>query len=146
WPAILLALAGATARGQALTITPQQVYVLECQETFVTLTGTNLTGTASTLVDFSGNSGLFELEPNTATSTQLEVWIPLGVAYAAGDYSVTVKATDTGGGTRTIGPVTLSVVQRSANAPPVLSLPEVVTAETTSSSGTNVTYDAAGAS
>lgn len=143
---ILCALAAAAAHAQSLMIAPQQVYVLECQETFVTLTGTNLTGTASTLVDFSGNSQLFELEPNTATPTKLEVWIPLGVAYAAGDYSVTVKATDTGSGTRTIGPVTLSLIQRSANTPPVLSLPEVVTAETTSSSGTNVAYDAGGAS
>jgi flagellar hook assembly protein FlgD len=134
------------AHAQTLTIAPQQAYILECQETFVTLTGTNLTGTASTLVDFSGNGQLYELEPNTASSTQLVVWIPLGVAYATGDYSVTVKATDTGSGTRTIGPVTFSVVQRSANSPPMLSLPEVVTAETTSSSGTTVTYDAGGAS
>jgi flagellar hook assembly protein FlgD len=143
--AMLLALAAAVAHGQSLSISPQQVYVLECQETFVTLTGTDLTGTASTLVDFSGSSGLFELEPSTATSTQLVVWIPLGVAYAVGDYSVTVKATDTNNATRTIGPVTLSVIQRSTSAPPVLSLPEVVTAETTSSSGTVVTYDAGGA-
>jgi flagellar hook assembly protein FlgD len=144
--AFLLTGLAAAARGQSLTIAPQQVYVLECQETFVTLTGTNVTGTASTLVDFSGNSQLFELEPNTASATQLVVWIPLGVAYATGDYAVTVKAMDTGGGTRTIGPVTLSVVARSANVPPVLSLPEVVTAETTSSSGTAVTYDSGGAS
>jgi flagellar hook assembly protein FlgD len=146
WLSVLVASAAAVTHGQSLTIAPQQVYVLECQETFVTLTGTNLTGTASTVVDFSGNSQLFELEPNTATPTKLEVWIPLEVAYAAGDYSVTVKATDTGSGTRTIGPVTLSVVQRSANAPPLLSLPEVVTAETTSSSGTTVTFVAGGAS
>lgn len=143
--AIFVCAAG-LAQAQTLTIAPQQVYVLECQETFVTLTGTNLTGTASTLVAFSGNSQLFELEPNTATPTKLEVWIPLGVAYAEGDYSVTVKATDTGSGTRTIGPVTFSVVQRSANAPPSLSLPEVVIAETTSSSGASVTFDAGGAS
>lgn len=136
----------AVARAQSLSISPQQAYVIECQETFVTLTGTNIAGTASTLVDFSGNGQFFELEPNTATSTKLEVWIPLGVAYSAGDYSVTVLATDTGGGTRTIGPVTLSIVERSANAPPQLSLPEVVTAETTSSSGAYVTFDAAGAS
>src|SRR6266496_1492397 len=71
---LFVASAAIVAHGQTLTIAPQQVYVFECQETFVTVTGTNLTGTASTLVDFSGNSQLFELEPNTATSTQLEVW------------------------------------------------------------------------
>jgi flagellar hook assembly protein FlgD len=145
----LLAMASVSivAHGQTLTITPQQVYVFECQETFVTLNGTNLTGTASTLVDFVASGGqIFELEPNTAAPDKLEVWIPLPVAYAAGDYSVSVKATDTGSGTRTIGPVTLSVVQRSANAPPLLSLPEVIIADTTSSSGALVSFDAAGAS
>ena len=134
------------AQGQSLAISPQQVYVISAQETFVTLTGTNLTGTASTLVAFSGNGIAIELEPNTATSTTLEVWIPLEVAYASGAYSVTVKATDVAQPMRTIGPVTFSVVERSINGPPQLSLPEVVVSDANTTGGAYVTFDAGGAS
>lgn len=146
WLTALLLSAPAAAFGQSLAIAPQQVYVSECQEGFVTLTGTNLTGTASTLVDFSGNSQLYELEPSTATSSVLQVWIPMGVALATGQYSVTVKATDTVGGPRTIGPATLNVVARSGGSPPAISTPEVVVADATSSSGAYVTFDAGTAS
>jgi flagellar hook assembly protein FlgD len=135
------------AYGQAsLTIAPSQVYVIECQETFVTLTGSNLTGTASTLVDFSGNSQLYELEPNTATANRLEVWIPMGVAFATGQYVVTVKATDTGGVTRTIGPATLNVIARPPGSPPNVTTPEVIVVDATSSSGAVVTFDVGTAS
>jgi hypothetical protein len=69
-------------RGQTLTISPSQVYVLECQETFVAITGSNVAGTASTLVDFSGNGQVAEIAPNIATATELDVWIPMSVALA----------------------------------------------------------------
>lgn len=132
---------------QTLSITPQQGYVLECEETFLTLTGTNLTGTASTLVDFAGSTQTYELEPSVATSTSLQVWIPFEVALNLGQYSVTVKATDTGSGTRTIGPATFSVVARTSNTPPTPpTLPEVIVTDATSSSGAFVTFDAGGAS
>jgi len=144
--ALLVTIAAAGARAQTLSITPQQGYVVECAETFVTLTGTNLTGTASTLVDFAGNSQVYELEPSVASPTSLQVWIPMEVANNTGTYSVTVKATDTGNGTRTIGPATFTVVARSSNAPPVPpTLPEVIVADATSSSGAFVTFDAGGA-
>jgi flagellar hook assembly protein FlgD len=145
--ALLVTIAAASAGAQTLSITPQQGYVVECGETFVTLAGTNLTGTASTLVDFAGNSQLYELEPSVASSTSLQVWIPMEVANNTGTYSVTVKATDNGSGTRTIGPATFTVVVRSSNAPPLPPmLPEVIVADATSSSGAFVTFDAGGAS
>jgi flagellar hook assembly protein FlgD len=145
--ALLVTIAAASAEAQTLSIMPQQGYVVECGETFVTLSGTNLTGTASTLVDFAGNSQLYELEPSVASSTSLQVWIPMEVANNTGTYSVTVKATDTGSGTRTIGPATFTVVVRSSNAPPLPpTLPEVIVADATSSSGAFVTFDAGGAS
>jgi flagellar hook assembly protein FlgD len=132
---------------QTLSITPSQGYVVECGETFVTLGGTNLTGSASTLVDFAGTSQTYELEPSVASPTSLQVWIPLEVALNVGQYSVTVKATDTGSGTRTIGPATFAVVARSSNTPPSPpTLPEVVVADATSSSGAFVTFDTGGAS
>ncbi len=132
---------------QTLSVTPQQGYVLECEESFVTLTGTNLTGTASTLVDFAGSTQTYELEPSVASSTSLQVWIPFEVALNLGQYSVTVKATDTGSGTRTIGPATFSVVARTSNTPPTPpTLPEVIVTDATSSSGAFVTFDAGGAS
>jgi flagellar hook assembly protein FlgD len=143
---VALFLSTTAVYGQTLSISPSQAYVSECQETFVVLTGTNLTGTASTLVDFSGNSQLYELAPNAATPTRLDVWIPMGVALATGTYSVSVLATDTGNGTRTIGPVTFSVVARSGGSPPLVALPEVVVADAGSSSGTYVTFNAGTAS
>jgi len=131
---------------QSLTITPSQVYVVECQETFVTMTGSNLTGAMSTLVDFTLGNQVSELAPNTATPTQLEVWIPMAVATNIGLYSVTVKTTDANGVTTTIGPIALNVVARSGGAAQVPSLPEVVVADATSSSGAFVTFDVQGAS
>jgi flagellar hook assembly protein FlgD len=136
----------AVVYAQSLATTPSQVYVFECQETFVTLSGSNLVGATSTLVDFTLGNQVFELAPNTATSTQLEVWIPMAVAMNVGQYSVTVKTTDAGGVTTTIGPVVLSVVARTGGAAPVPSLPEVVVADATSSSGAFVTFDVQGAS
>ena len=85
---VALVLAAAVARGQTLTISPSQGYVIECGETFVTLTGTNLVGTASTLVDFASGSTVYELPPNVATPSSLQVWIPLEVTYAVGTLSL----------------------------------------------------------
>jgi flagellar hook assembly protein FlgD len=146
--AVVAVIVSATAAGyaQTFTTTPSQVYVVECQETFVTLSGSNLTGASSTLVDFAGNGQVFELAPNTATPTQLQVWIPMPVATTLGQYSVTVKTTDTNGVTTTIGPVVLSVVSRTGGVAPVPSLPEVVVADATSSSGAFVTFNVQGAS
>src|SRR3954447_8699890 len=121
----------ATGYAQSLATTPSQVYVIESQETFVTLSGSNLVGATSTLVDFTLGSQVYELAPNTATPTQLEVWIPMAVAMNVGQYSVTVKTIDAGGVTTTIGPVVLSVVARTGGAAPVPSLPEVVVADAT---------------
>ena len=69
-----------------------------------------------------------------------------GVAITAGQYSVTVEATDSTG-VRTIGPTTFNVVERtSSGSPPQISLPEIVVGEATSSAGGNVTFDDGGAS
>jgi flagellar hook assembly protein FlgD len=146
--AVIAVIAWGTAAGyaQSFAITPSQVYVFECQETFVTLSGSNLVGATSTLVDFTLGNQVFELAPNTATPTQLEVWIPMAVAMNVGQYSVTVKTTDSGGATTTIGPAVLSVVSRAGGAAPVPSLPEVVVADATSSAGAFVTFDVQGAS
>src|SRR5204863_4740317 len=79
-------------------------------------------------------------------SSVLDVWLPTGVAITAGQYAVTIEATDTTG-VRTIGPVTFNVVERtSSGSPPQISLPEVVVGEATSSAGGNVTFEDGGAS
>jgi hypothetical protein len=57
-----------------------------------------------------------------------------------------VKTTEANGVTTTIGPVALNVVARGGGAAPVPSLPEVVVADATSSSGAFVTFDVQGAS
>lgn len=146
--AVVVVIAWGTVAGyaQTLSITPSQVFVFECQETFGTLSGSNLVGATSTVVDFTLGSQVYELAPNTATPTQLEVWIPMAVAMNVGQYSVTVKTTDAGGITTTIGPVVFSVVVRTGGTAPVPSLPEVVVADATSSSGAFVTFDVQGAS
>jgi hypothetical protein len=62
------------------------------------------------------------------------------VMFVAGNYSVTVLAIDSGG-TRTIGPVTLSVVARPVEQPPLLFTPEIVVAEATGPTGATVSFD-----
>ena len=76
-----------------LTISPSQVFVFESQESFVRITGSNLLGTVSTKVVFSGPIRA-ENEPSNASSSSLDVWLPTGVAITAGQYAVTVEATD----------------------------------------------------
>src|SRR5205085_10843563 len=84
--------------------------------------------------------------PSNGTSSQLDVWLPTGVSINAGQYSVTVEATDSTA-VRTIGPITFNVVARTSNgAPPQISLPEIVVGEATSANGGNVTFEDGGAS
>ena len=128
----------------ALTITPSQVYVFESQESFVQITGSNLLGTVSTKVVFSGPIRA-ESTPSLGTSSSLTVWLPVTVSITTGQYAVTVEATDATG-VRTIGPATFNVIERPAGDLPVIPVPEVVVAEAEDANGATVTFDAGGAS
>jgi hypothetical protein len=128
-----------------LTISPSQVFVFESQESFVRITGSSLLGSVSTTVVFDGPIRAENI-PSNATSSQLDVWLPTAVAITAGQYSVSVVAND-GTGTRTIGPTTFTVAERSVTGqPPQFTIPEVVVAEADNSTGAVVTFDDGGAS
>src|SRR5947207_14598966 len=142
--ALFVSLSTAALAQTALQISPSQVFVFENQESFVRITGSNLLGTVSTKVIFAGPVRAENL-PSNASSSLLDVWLPTGVAITAGQYSVTVEATDSTG-VRTIGPIAFNVVERtSSGSPPQISLPEIVVGEATSSTGGTVTFDTGGA-
>src|SRR2546423_10134181 len=122
--ALFVSLTTAALAQTALQISPSQVFVFENQESFVRITGSNLLGTVSTKVIFAGPVRAENL-PSNGSSSVLDVWLPTGVAITAGQYSVTVEATD-GTGVRTIGPTTFNVVERtSSGSQPHISLPEI---------------------
>lgn len=136
----LLLLCSATAYADSLDrISPQSIYANN-PEVFIQLYGTGLAGNVSTEVEYSGQIGTRTVEASNASSTQLEVWVPIDVTSNAGRYAVTVIATDDTG-VRRIGPIYLDVIQQVIEGPPLLGLPEIVLAEATSPSGAAVSFD-----
>src|ERR1043165_8575575 len=130
-----------------ITITPAQIaYNANPDATAPTLSiaGTALAGNDTTHVDFtySVNGGVAEAVATTATSTNVTVAVPPSVFGNPGSWTVTVVAVDDTGNRVSDG-ANLFV---SASLPPEIFVPEIVTAEATSASGANVTYDVAGVS
>ena len=109
-------------------------------EQFLSIFGTGLAGAVSTNVVYSGPAGQFTVEASDASSTRLDVWVPVPVSMTAGRYSVDVYADDGGGVVRHIGPAFISVIEQVIEAPPLLGIPENLFAEATSSEGAVVTY------
>ena len=109
-------------------------------EDYITIFGSNLTGSVATFVVFDG---AIELEPQSASPDQLFVWVPVSVLNVEGQHCLTVRSVDVSG-VRTHGPACFTVVLPGAggDGPPVLSLPEFVGAEATSPAGASVTYEA----
>ena len=144
--ALALSLFALSAVAQtSLTVAPQQVYAFESVESFLTLQGSSLLGGVDTKVVFVGSNGTFQLEPSTATESKLEVWLPSEVAGTPGNYAVSVVATEATGA-RTIGPVTLSVIERPAtDEPEDVGIPEVVVVEATSTDGAFADFQIGGA-
>jgi len=103
--------------------------------------GTNLLGTESTLVVFDD---LYEVEP-TGTSTQLQAGVPIDVTAFTGTHTVEVRSFD-GTGTRIHGPVEFTVETPPGGGPPLLTLPEFVVAEAENSEGATVTFDVSASS
>jgi hypothetical protein len=136
----LLLLCSTAAYADSLDrISPQSIYAFN-PEVFIQLYGTGLAGSVSTEVQYVGQVGTFTVEASNASSTLLEVWVPIGVTSNAGRYAVSVIATDDTA-VRTIGPIYLDVVQQVIEGPPLLGLPEIVLAEATSSAGAVVSFD-----
>ena len=130
---------------QISSVAPASFYVFDAEES-ITVNGTGLTGTDSTVVEISGDAGDFMVVPTLASATSLYVWVPDEVLSTAGRYTVTVLATDTGGAVRQIGPGTLDIIDRPVTDQTVLVLPDVVLAEATSPAGAVVTFDVFGLS
>ena len=128
---------------QISSVAPPSFYVFDA-EVSITVSGTGLTGTDSTVVEISGDAGDFMVVPTLASDTSLYVWVPDEVLGTAGRYTVTVLATDTGGAVRQIGPGTLDIIDRPVTDQTVLVLPDVVVAEATSPAGAVVTFDVFG--
>jgi len=136
----LLLLCSATASADSLDrISPQSIYAFN-PEVFIKLFGTGLAGNVSTQVQYQGANGTFLVDASNASSTQLEVWVPIDVTSNPGRYAVSVIATDDTG-VRTIGPIYLDVVEQVIEGDPLINVPEIVLAEATSSEGAVVTFD-----
>lgn len=99
--------------------------------------GTDLLGTESTLVVFDG---LYEVEPS-GSSTQLQVGVPIDVTAFEGTHTVEVRSFD-GAGTRVHGPVEFTVEIPPGSGPPLLTIPESVAAEAENVEGATVTFEA----
>ena len=130
-----------------ITISPSRIaYNGDASATppVLTISGTGLAGNVDTLVDFTYtfDGGVAEVEASTASSSTVTVDVPPSVFGRPGQWTVTVVAVDNNG-VRVSDGATLMIF---ANLPPELFVPESVSAEATSSSGANVTFDVAGVS
>jgi HYR domain len=123
----------------AITISPARVaYNTEGQ--ILTISGSFRPGTVATLVDFTyTDGGVAEVLANTVSSETITCEIPLSVTGQPGAWSVSVVFIDSDESVRTDGSATLTIF---ANLPPAINVPEVVTAEATSSRGAAVDFSA----
>ncbi|HEY4640883.1 MAG TPA: HYR domain-containing protein [Thermoanaerobaculia bacterium] len=120
-------------------ISPQSIFAFN-PEQFIRIFGSGLAGTQSTVVTYTSEAGQFSVDASNATSTVLDVWVPVGVTNVPGRYAVDVYATDATG-VRHIGPAFLDVLIQQVEAPPLLGVPEILIATATSTSGAAVTFN-----
>src|SRR4051794_29371077 len=119
----LLLLCSVTASADTIERVSPQSFFAGNPEQFVSIFGTGLAGSESTVVLYEGPAGKFTVEASDVSATQLDVWVPLLVTLTPGRYSLVVIATDIGGATRRIGPAFIDVIQQVIEAPPLLGLP-----------------------
>ncbi len=129
------------------SVTPSTIPFGNVEE-FLTVRGTGLIGTESTLVVFDGTTSI---EPNNVDPAGLEVivWIPAAILFVEGQHSLEVVATDVGGAIRRIGPGTFTIASNPGggdDGPPYIQVPEIVIGEATSSSGGPAEYSVVGTS
>ena len=133
-------------------ISPQSVPYGSVEE-FVSISGTDLSGTESTVIVFDGPGGQFEVIPSNALpnpdpeaipqypETQLVGFVPTEVVIAPGNYLVTVVSKDVGMDAQTHGPVTFTVQEQTFDGPPLIAYTEVQVEEATSSRGAIVNLE-----
>src|ERR1051326_1766330 len=140
--ALLFIATGAFAQS-SLTISPNQFFLFSSEETMDLSTSSTFGADHNDLV-FSGPGGFnFTLTiDGTSGSLLAGVSVPEGVTSTEGTWSLTVNAFDTPDGLpRPIGPGTITIVARPQTDPPILNIPDGVTAAATSTSGAIVTFD-----
>lgn len=128
-------------------VTPNRLFVGSVEE-FITVHGTGLAGTLSTMVEYSGPVGTRVLEPNamTETGTQVTSWLPAEFGVTLGHYSITILAIDSPTVTRRIGPAFFDIVDYPIEQPPLINVPEVVLAEAKDPTGSIVSFNVFGLS
>lgn len=132
----LLCLFASVASAEITRISPS-VVAYGSSQALLSIFGSDLVGSESTMVVFDD---LFEVEPSSATSTQLDVFVPIDVTAFPGSHTVEVRSRDIGGATRVHGPVTFTVEVQPGSGPPLLSLPESLVEEADSADGAHVLY------
>ncbi|HEV2719129.1 MAG TPA: FlgD immunoglobulin-like domain containing protein [Thermoanaerobaculia bacterium] len=145
--ALLVGLLPVAATGDSISgVSPQSFYTGTAED-FVSISGTGLAGSDTTLmttVVFAGPAGSFTVDASTESDTLLQVFVPVQVFSVSGTYTLTAYAHDLSGATRQVGPGSLAIVDRPPSTTPQLALPEVVIAEATGPTGAIVTFGASG--
>lgn len=138
---LLFVATGALAQTPSLTATPNTFYLYSAEET-MDLTTNSVFGADHNDLVFSGpDSFTFTVDGNTSNILP-SVSVPN--TYLAGTWFLTVNAFDTPDGTpRVIGPATINIIPRPQTDPPILNIPDGITAAATSTSGAVVTFSVA---
>jgi len=121
----------------AITISPDRIaYTTEGQ--ILTISGSFRPGNVGTFVDFTyvADGGIAEVPASSVSADLITCEVPLSVTGRPGQWTVSVVFVDDNG-VRTDGSATLTIF---ANLPPVITAPEIVTAEATSASGASVDF------
>lgn len=135
--ALSLCLFATVASAQITAISPTS-FTQFAPEEYITITGTNLTGTEATLVVYDG---IYVVEPADASPTQVIAFVVPAAVSTSGVHFVEVLAIDSTE-TRTYGPVNFTVIEigGGGGSPPTINIPEIVLAEATSAAGAIVNY------
>lgn len=139
-----------TASADISRISPQSIVAGDV-EGFLTVFGSDLSGTESTVVVFDGPAGQISIQPSnflpgTEENPQypeniLQVFIPIEVATTPGPYTITVVVKDVGAEAQTIGFAIFTVSDAPVDGPPIIAYTETVYQEAQDSDGAIVYYD-----
>jgi hypothetical protein len=133
--AVLALATGAFA--SPLTLAPTSFFQFATEESLDLSSGDSF-GTDHNDIIFTGPGGEFTFAADGTVGGFMEISIPNGVTGSLGTWTVNVNAydiADPGTIARTFGPATLDIIERPQTDPPLLSIPENVFAEATSTLG-----------
>lgn len=144
--AVLLALAlsffAVVASADSITSVSPSAVTQFASEEVLTIDGSGLEGQLATEVVMSGPGGTYFITPTSIDPSELVAPIPTPVTSVPGTVTVTVEAFDLLG-TRVIGTGSFTVIGLGGQ-PPLLAMPENITAEATSTSGAVVSFTVGG--